>query len=39
MSAVSRQSEFRADRFTVELGYDQELSSFLERFAVVSTEK
>lgn len=39
MNAVSRRCEFRADRFTVELGCDQELSSFLERFAVVSTEK
>lgn len=39
MAAVSRHSEFRADRYAVELGYGRELVSFLERFAVVSTEE
>lgn len=39
MAAVSRHSEFRADRYAVELGYGRELVSFLKRFAVVSTEE
>lgn len=39
MAAVSRHSEFRADRYAVELGYGIQLVSFLERFAVVSTEE
>lgn len=39
MNAVSRQSEFRADRYAVELGYGRELEAFLERFVDAENQR